>query len=319
MIHVSLFHPDGTLTAGSRELLAEPLPEGTKAWIDIQGHSRDHERLLTEMGFHPLAVEDTFTLEHQPKLEEYDDFLFIIVRGIDSNISRGRLATLKLVCFLTETRLVTFHRASMRSVEIMRTRLRETVRSPRGGLPHLLYLIYEEMISHYFPVLEEIVSELEDLEVEIFAHPREDHLASVLRLRHHLSTLRQVMLPHRQIFNHLATGGTELVNNQEALYFRDVYDEVMRLSEAIDVQREQLSSVRDTYLSVISQRTNEVMKMLTVISAILLPMTVITGIYGMNFKHMPEIQSSWGYPAALGLMATVATTMLWWFRKKGWL
>lgn len=319
MIQTVLIQADGTLVTGGREMAENPLPEGASAWIDIQGHSKENERLLTDMGFHPLAVEDTFTLEHQPKLEEYKDFLFIIVRGVDSSLSKGRLATLKLVAFLTPDRLVTFHRATLLSVDVLRNRLADAGRAPMGGVVHLLYLLCDEVVGQYFPLLEEIRSEIEELEVEIFAQPQEEHLADILRLRRDLSSLRQVMMPHRQIFSHLATGGSQHVELQERLYFRDVYDEVMRISEAIDLQREQVSGVRDTYLSVISQRTNEVMKVLTVISALLLPLTVITGVYGMNFANMPELASPWGYPMVIGGMVLLEAGLVLWFRKRGWL
>lgn len=319
MIQILLFHPDGQIESGGPELIEAPPPEGALVWIDVQGQTRDNQALIEGMGFHPLAVEDTFTLEHQPKVEEYDDCLFIIVRGINFSEKSDRLETLKLAAFLSARRLVTFHRAPMRSVNAVRTRLLETGRSPRGGLDHLLYLIYDEMIGHYFPVVDEIGSQIETLEEEIFEEPREEHLEAILRLRRRLSTVRRVMLPHRQIFNHLSTGDVDFVSPQNALYFRDVYDEVFRLADAVDQQREQISSVRDTYLSVISQRTNEVMKVLTILSAVLLPLSLIAGIYGMNFAHMPELHSRWGYPAVLAFMALLAGGLVALFRRKGWL
>lgn len=324
MIRTLHIGPEGALTAGGAELMdrvptCAPTEDGSLLWIDLEGQSEENRKLVSSMGFHPLAVEDTFTLAHQPKLEEYDDFLFVIVRGIDADLEQSRLVTLKLVAFLTPGRLVTFHRAPLHSVNTVYTRMSESKRAARGGLAHLLYLIYEEMIGYYLPRLEETDEALASLEAQIFIRPHEDHLAAILRHRRQLSALRQVMVPHRQIFIHLSTGSSELIDTQEALYFRDVYDEVMRLSEAIDMQREQLASARDTYLSVISQRTNEIMQVLTVLSAVLLPLTVIAGIYGMNFTHMPELQQAWGYPMALGLMALVAGGLLLFFKRKGWL
>jgi magnesium transporter len=127
------------------------------------------------------------------------------------------------------------------------------------------------------------------------------------------------MLPHRQIFNHLANAQTPFVDAGTALFFRDIYDNVFRLADAVDQQRDQLANVKDTYLSVISQRTNEVMKVLTLFSAILLPLTFLAGIYGMNFEHMPELGSRFGYFAVLGVMVVVAGSLLAWFRHKGWL
>lgn len=319
MIQVLLFHPDGRVERGGAELIDAPCAEGSCLWIDLEGQTPENQALVEGIGFHPLAVEDTFTLDHQPKVEEYDDCLFVIVRGINFNQRSDRLETLKLAAFLAADRLVTYHRQPLRSVATVRTRIEESGRSPRGGLPHLLYLIYDEMMGHYFPVLEEIAAAIEEVEEEIFDEPQPHHLETILRLRRRLSTLRRVMLPHRQIFSHLASGGPVLIPAHEALYFRDVYDEVFRLADAVDQQRDQLSSVRDTYLSVVSQRTNDVMKVLTIISAVLLPLSVIAGIYGMNFANMPELQSRWGYPMVLGLMAIIAGGLVTLFRRKGWL
>jgi magnesium transporter len=319
MIQVTVILPDNSLHCGGHELLDAPQPEGAQVWIDVEGHTPDNEQLITAMQFHPLAIEDTFTLQHQPRFEEYENHLFVIVRGIDFNKKSDRLDTLKLAAFLTKDRLVTFHRAPMRSVNAVRERFKEVGRAPRGGLPHLLYLIYDELISLYQPLVDEVGSEVEVLEEEIFREPRQEHLVTIQRLKQRLSTIRRVMLPHRQVFNHLATGSAEEISDSEALYFRDVYDDIVRLTESVDVMRELLSSARDTYMSVVGQRTNEIMKVLTVISAVLLPLTVITGIYGMNFEHMPELASRGGYPAVVGTMVLVAGGMLLWFRRKGWI
>ncbi len=319
MIQTTVIFPDGSLECGGQELLDVPLPEGAVVWIDLQGQTSENQDLVAGMGFHPLAVEDTFTLQHQPRFEEYDGHLFVIVRGIDFNKKSDRLDTLKLAAFLTKDRLVTFHRAPLRSLNTVRDRFKEIGRAPRGGLPHLLYLIYDELISLYQPLVDEVGTEVEALEEEIFREPKQEHLVVIQRLKQRLSTIRRVMLPHRQVFNHLATGSAEEISDSEALYFRDVYDDIVRLTESLDVMRELLSSARDTYMSVVGQRTNEIMKVLTVISAVLLPLTVITGIYGMNFEHMPELATRGGYPAVLAAMATAAGGMLLWFRRKRWI
>lgn len=318
MITVLAIRPDGAVELGGREFLEGGAP-GVKYWIDIEGLNEDYRALVEAMGFHPLAIEDTFTLQHQPRCEEYEGHLFAIVRGIDFNRTSDRLETLKLATFLTSERLVTVHRAPMVSVGTVRDRLAAGGRAPRGGLVHVLYMLYDQLISLYAPLIEEIGEELELLEEEIFINPRQQQLERVLALKQRLATVRRVMMPHRQIFSHLATGSPEEISDQEALYFRDVYDQVIRIADSVDVLREQLSSVRDTYMSVIGQRTNDVMKVLTIISAVLLPISVIAGIYGMNFDHMPELHSPWAYPAALGAMATVASVMLLWFKRRGWL
>jgi len=314
--------PDGALRCGGRELLEEPVPVGGAVWIDIEGYGAQHEQLLASWGFHPLAIEDTFTLEHQPKVEEYAGHLFLIVRGLDFNPRQGRrdqLSTLKLAAFLSPGRLVTVHRAPLKSVEVVRQRVEEKGRALPGGAPQLLWSLCDEMMDLYFPVVDDIAAEIEELEAGVVESPEHHHLERVLALRRKLSTLRRAMLPHRQVFNHLANSRGVYFDETAALNFRDTLDNVLRLADALDQLRDLLVNVKDTYLSVLSQRTNEIMRVLTVFSAIVLPLSLVAGIYGMNFDNMPELHSRWGYFAVLAAMAALAGGMILWFRRRGWL
>ncbi len=312
---------DGSVRCGGRELLAEAPPDGAWIWVDIEGQDRDTEAWLSAQGYHPLAVEDTITQQHQPKVEEYDGSLFAIVRGLDFNQQDEELGTLKLAAFLDGHRLVTVHRAPMRSVAAVRDKLAASARAPQGGPSHLLYLIYDQLIDHYFPIVDDTAEEIEELEARIFDMPQPAHLQRILGLRRRLATLRRVMLPHRQVFSHLANSSNHLpfLDAQAALYFRDIHDNVFRLADAIDLQRDALANAKDTYLSVVSQRTNDIMKVLTLFSAILLPLTFIAGVYGMNFENMPELHSRYGYFATLGTMVAVGLALAGWFRRKRWL
>jgi magnesium transporter len=321
VIRVVTFGPDGGLRTGGEELLATPPPDGGAIWIDLQGLSKQHEKLLHGWGFHPLAIEDTFTLHHQPKVEEYADTLFVIVRGIDFNVAdpESELRTHKLAAFLSRARLVTAHRAPMRSVEAVRDRLTAGQRSVPGAHVQALWSIYDEMMDHYFPVVDEIGEEIERLDEQIVVHPEQSHLERVLALRRKLATLRRNMLPHRQVFGHLAGSRFEAIDATAALNFRDTQDNVLRLADAIEQQRDLLTNVKDTYLSVVAQKTNDIMRVLTVFSAIILPLSLLAGIYGMNFEHMPELSWRWSYPTLLAGMAVLSAGLLAWFRHKRWL
>lgn len=316
MIRVVLFQPDETIQTGGEELLDRGIPEGGAMWVDMEGRTSAFESWLEAQGFHPLAIEDVFTLQHQPKIEEYGDHLFVIVRGIDFN--REKLETLKLAGFLRSNLLVTCHRAPMRSIAAVRQRLAETGRG-RTSVVHHFYRICDELVDLYFPVVESIGHEIEELEEEIFDNPEPEQWERLRELSRRLAAVRRVMLPHRQVFNHLASREVGLIDVHEAVYFRDVYDNVFRLGEVAEYQRDQLSGAKDTYLSMVAQRTNEVMKVLTLFSAMLLPLTFIAGLYGMNFDYMPETGWRYGYFGVLGLMAALAAGMLWWFRRRGWL
>ena len=323
MIRVTLFDRDGSLRCGGEELLGpEPAADGA-VWIDLEGFDSRFEGMLREWGFHPLAVEDVFTQQHQPKVEEYDDTLFMIVRGLDFNVMKDEKAeeivTLKLAVFLSRRRLITVHRAPLRSVNAVFQRLSDSRRAYTGGVTQVLWTICDEMMDLFFPVIDTIGEEIEALEEQVIAAPSNDHLQRLLTLRRKLSILRRTMLPHRQVFSHLAGSRFEAIDETAALNFRDTQDNVLRLADAIEQQRDLLSNVKDTYLSVVAQRTNDVMRVLTVFSAIVLPLSLIAGIYGMNFQHMPELEQAWGYPAVLIGMAALAGGLLLWFRRKGWI
>ena len=321
MMQIVVFAADGSVVCGGEELLAQAVDPSRAAWIDVEGEREAAERLLGDLKFHPLAIEDTFTLLHQPRVEEYDDDLFVIVRGIDFNDADplAHLETLKLAVFLRSNLLITVHRAPLRSVSTVRQRLEESRKALPGGVAQILWSICDEIVDLYFPVLDGIGLEIENLEAEVLDSTGREQLEKILELRRKLGVLRRIMLPHRAVFNHLSNSRDKLFDATASLNFRDTLDNVLRLIDAIDQQRDQLANVKDTYLSVVSQRTNEIMKVLTLFSAIMLPLTFIAGVYGMNFEHMPELHSRSGYFIVLGVMVVVAVGMVVLFRRKKWI
>ena len=321
MIRVVIFDADGSLRCGGAELVLEALDPAIAGWIDMEAEPEAAEKLLRGQNFHPLAIEDTFTLQHQPRVEEYGDHLFVIVRGIDfnSDLATGELQTLKLAAFLRPNLLVTVHRASLRSVQVVRKRVEESGRAMHGGVVQLLWSLCDEMIHLYFPIVDEIGVQMEALEQEVLNDAEREDLQTILDMRRKLGVLRRTMLPHRAVFSHLANSRDPLFDATASLNFRDTLENVLRLTDAVDQQRDQLSNVKDTYLSVISQRTNEIMKVLTLFSAIMLPLTFIAGVYGMNFEYIPELSSHYGYFAVLAAMVVVAAGMVVWFRRRKWL
>ena len=323
VVRVMACYPGGGLQCGGEELLGTEPTNGISVWIDLEGTETRFEKQLRKWGFHPLAIEDTFTVQHQPRVEEYAGTIFAIVRGLDFNVEWDRawddVATLKLAAFISPGRLITIHRAPMRSIDAVRKRVEESGNAPPGGALQIFWTVCDELMDLYFPVVDQIADEIEKLEEHVVEEPRHEHLERVLAMRRQLATLRRTMLPHRQVFQHLANSRGNGIDDTAALNFRDTLDNVLRLTDAIDQQRDLLTNVKDTYLSVLSQRTNDVMRVLTVFSAIILPLSLIAGIYGMNFDNMPELHSHWGYFGVLTSMIARAAGMLLWFRRKGWL
>jgi magnesium transporter len=187
------------------------------------------------------------------------------------------------------------------------------------GPDFLLYSIVDEMVDSYFPLLETIEEAVDDLQDRIFEQADPIHLDELLHLKRDVNVLRRQALPQRELLNQISRGDARFVKREHLIYFRDVYDHMFRISETIDVDRDQMTGTMDAYLSVVANRTNETMKVLTIFSAVMLPLTLIAGIYGMNFEHMPELKWLHGYPFAIGLMVAVAVVMLGWFWRAGWI
>ena len=319
MFHVIHLRQDGGAEIGGRELLEAPRGEGDLLWVDIEGREKDAEGFLKEQGVHSLAIEDTFTLDHQPKIESYEKFLFVILRATHLKAGEARIQTVKLAVFLGHGLLITYHRVSLPGVTALRQRLEEEWLPPRLNSTRLFYYLADDLIDRYFPVIDGMADQIEILEEQIFAHPTPQQLEQILEMRRRLSTMRRVMLPHRTVFGHLAAAEIDpRIEAQDALYFRDIHDNVFRLVDALDQQRDLLASTKDTYLSAVGQRTNDVMKVLTLFSALLLPLSVITGLYGMNFPWMPGTDSPYGFWAVLAVMVGLGTGLILWFRHKGW-
>ncbi|HEV7755665.1 MAG TPA: magnesium/cobalt transporter CorA, partial [Mycobacteriales bacterium] len=187
------------------------------------------------------------------------------------------------------------------------------------GPDFVLYSIVDQMVDAHFPLLEQIEEAVDDLQDRIFESAEDLHLDELLHLKRDLGVLRRHTLPQRELLNQISRGDAHFIQRDHLIYFRDVYDHMFRISETIDVDRDQMTGTMDAYLSVVANRTNEVMKVLTIFSATMLPLTLIAGVYGMNFEHMPELHWRYGYAVVLLLMATVCGGLYRGFRRSGWL
>jgi magnesium transporter len=320
-IRATLF-ADNTLRQGGAELIEAWQREGKDLlWLDIQQpDERELEPLLEErFGFHELASEDTLSPNTLPKYDAFPGYDFFIFRAVDMNVSEHGSQTYKLAAFLSRNFLITVHRDRMQTVDDVCNRLPSDKRLLGNGPDFLLYSIVDQMVDAHFPLLDEIEERVDELQDAIFKQAAPMHLDELLHLKRDVNVLRRQSLPQRELLNQISRGDAQFIQRQHLIYFRDCYDHMFRISETIDVERDMMASTMEAYLSVIANRTNEIMKVLTILSTIMLPMTVIGGIYGMNFEHMPELHWRYGYLFAIGLMAATTTTLLMFFRWRGWL
>jgi len=312
---------DNELRQGGQELIDEWRPgSGARLWVDIQDpqHETLEPLLETRVGFHELAAEDSLSANTLPKYDRFKNYDFFIFRAVDLNLSEHGSQTYKLAAFLGPEFVFTIHRERMQAVENVQARLPSDRRILDNGPDFLLYNVVDQMVDSHFPLLEKIEECVDTLQESIFQNADPRQLDELLHLKRDINILRRVSMPQRELLNQISRGDAQFIQPQFLIYFRDVYDHMFRISETIDVERDLMAATMEAYLSVMANRTNEIMKVLTIFSSIMLPMTVIAGIYGMNFDHMPELHWKYGYPFALGLMAVTAALLLTWFYRKAW-
>jgi magnesium transporter len=265
--------------------------------------------------FHPLAIEDCFEERGRPKLENYDSHLYCITHGIDPT-SNG---VIELDAFLGQRYLVTYHTKDSRSVAAMIDTVTRTGEPLRKGPAALLQAILDRQVDGIEPLLDDIGELLEQLEEDILKRPRADDLSRLVAVRRNIVRMRRWLALQRDLVLRLARQEFALVPAADALLFRDTHDHLAHFTEFLETYRELANSIQEAYLSMVNNRLSEIMRFLTLFSAVLMPMSLITGIYGMNFVHIPGLQSRFGFPLAMLGMAVTAGLVLLFFRRKGWL
>jgi magnesium transporter len=313
---------DGQVMQGGVDLIdGWHADSGDCLWVDIEDPTQEAiEPLLeTRFGFHELAAEDSLSPNTLPKYDAFPDYDFFVFRNADIDLRAHGSRTHKLASFLGAHFLFTIHRERIDAIEYVWSRLPADKRLMSNGPDFMLYSIVDDMVDANFPLLEQIEECVDDLQESIFENARPGHLDELLHLKRDINVMRRISLPQRELMNQISRGDAKFVKRDHLIYFRDVYDHMFRISETIDLERDMMSGTMEAYLSVVANRTNEIMKVLTVFSAIMLPLTLIAGIYGMNFEYLPELHWHHGYFYALGLMAVTASLMLVWFGRKGWL
>ena len=302
-----------------------PPPAGVLRWIDLRGPvAADLERLRDHFDFHPLALEDCAHFDQRPKLEEYRDHVFLVTQGFSCPEERVRHpAVQELHAFLGERYLVTVHEEPVAPLESVWLRVAAEPSLLGRGVDFVYYLIADGMVDANFPILDRITDELDEIEDEVLASPDREDLHRIFELKRHLVEMRKVLSPQRDVFGLLAKRGDPRVGERTALYLRDVYDHLVRINESIETNRDLLGNALDAYLSAVGQRTNEIMKYLTIMSAVFLPLAFVVGFFGQNFYDLPFF-IDWMHSDTL-MWAMVITClslpvgMVAWFKHKRWL
>jgi magnesium transporter len=292
-------------------------------WINVEGIHQVEvvEKLGHCFGLHPLVLEDILNTDQRPKMEIYGGYVYIVLKMLYGNHSNRSIEVEQVSLILGSNFAISFQEGIEGDVF---NPVRERIRSGKGlirkmGSDYLAYSLIDTIVDNYFLMLENLGERIELLEEELVAHPTTATLQEIQRIKYQMVFVRRAVWPLREVIGGLGRKESPLIKEATEIYLRDVYDHTVQVMDTIETYREMLSGMLDIYLSSVSNRLNSVMKVLTIIATIFMPLTFIAGIYGMNFKYMPELEWRWGYPAVGLLFVVIGISMLIYFKKKKWL
>ena len=321
-----IYYPDEaenevTVEENIEEFRDKANQDGVSFWVDVE--DEDFQSEVTEIGealdLHSLTVEDILTAESRPIVDTFPDYLYILARIPSQTWELGEMETFQLSLVLGNNYLLTFHRRKLPSTEKLRNKMTRAPERYFGrGVDYLGYYLLDLVVDDYFPVLDRLEDEIEQVEEEVLVEPDEQLLEEISDLRSDLIEIQRTAAPQREMAAKLARTETPFIADERKIYFRDIQDDLARISDLLTNYRDLIGGARDMYMTSISNRMNEIMQTLTIVATIFIPLTFIAGIYGMNFEIMPELGWDWGYYGALGLMGGAALGMVYYFKKKDW-
>lgn len=291
------------------------------SWVNIDGlHEIDIiEKIGDIFGIHPLVLEDILHTEHRPKIDFYDDYAFIVIRMLNYNDKRDSFESEQLSLVLGRNFVITFQEESGDVFDTVRERIRKASKVRLRGADFLAYNLLDLVVDTYFHSLERMGEWIEKLELEIIRKPNRRRTLEINELKRDLNFLRKNIWPVREVVHAMQRqDNDELIGKEIDMYLNDLYDHSIQVLDTVETYRDMIGNLMDLYLSNISYKMNEVMKTLTVITSIFIPLTFITSIYGMNFKNMPELNTTYGYFVVLGVILVIGASMAFYFKRKGW-
>lgn len=290
-------------------------------WINVNGlnNSKAIEKLGKHYGLHPLILEDIVDTQQRPKIDEYDNYLFVVVKML---YSKGDDYVNEHISFVVgQNYVLTFQESEVDVFDGVRNRIktgRGRVRTAKSD--YLMYALIDAIIDNYFEIIESLASRIENLEDYLFlGNPDSNVSQDIQNLKREIIQLRRAIYPLREVTSRIENSDNGLFEVKTFNYFRDLHDHIIQVSENIEIYREMIWGLMDMYMSTISNKMNEVMKVLTIMASIFIPLTFIAGVYGMNFENMPELHWKYAYFYVLGFMLFVIIMMLWYFKRKKWM
>jgi magnesium transporter len=331
MLTVFIKRADGSISndASPASLSAALKDNTTTFWLDMLNPTDEEYGLLDEVfGFHPLAIEDSIQYTQRPKIESYQHvgdacnvgYFYMVFHGPDLETFKEKLRTKELDLFVSERYLVTIHEEGFRTVGEVVARAKADARVVLDpGIDMLLYNMMDRITDAYMPILDYIGEQIDDIEEKALRQPTPEVLVTISEKKRELLNLRRIVGPQREVVAQLTRGEVPFIRMETRAYFRDVQDHLVRTVETVELYRDLVLGSRDIYLSSISNNLNQIMKTLTIISVIALPLTVVTSFFGMNFEDLPGIHSHWAFWITMVVLTGLEVLMFWLFKKKRWI
>jgi len=294
----------------------------TVTWINIDGiHEVDIvEKIGKHFGMHPLILEDIVNTGQRPKMEDFDDYIFVVLKMLYYDERENRINAEQVSLILGSNFVISFQEEAGDVFNPIRERIRNAKgRIRKMGADYLAYALIDAIVDNYFIILEKIGESIEDMEEELVTNPTPETLQAIHNMKREMIFLRKSVWPLRELVSGLERAESSLIHESTGIYLRDVYDHTIQVIDTIETFRDMISGMLDIYLSSISNKMNEVMKVLTIFAALFIPLTFVAGVYGMNFEFMPELKVRWGYFVVLSLMIAVGAVMIFYFKRKKWL
>jgi magnesium transporter len=331
MIRSLVFTTQGRLHSKDIEMFLMPtLLSDTNLflWVDLEGPTPEEAKYVLEdvFHFHPLSIEDCVTASPSPKVDEYSPkegdmftpYLFMVIHAVDYSRKDGMFATNELNFFLGRNFLVTYHVGPMRSVSLTEERAVKATTNIARAPDRVAHTLLDSIVDNYKPALDELSLEIAELEQQALQQPTQQTLNKILQVKKEVLHLRRIIGPQREVLARFASGEFKLIRAHMVPYYRDVYDGLFHISELAQGYTDTLTGILQVYLNMSSNRTGEVVKLLTMITVVTTPLMMVGTWYGMNFKHMPELDWKYGYGAALALTLLSTLATCWYFKKKKW-
>jgi len=317
------YHPQfGLKTDLTPDQMRQALQEGTTLlWVDMKDIDDNDIDTLTEIfSLHPLTIEDFIMVNSRPKVENFKDYVFLVMFSMESHDkARNRINTVEMDFCLGKNFLITTHNDTVASLALCKERIRKNSPIVKNGADFLLYALMDSLVDSYFPIINEFDAMVDEMSDELFHDPSNETLKRIYSLKNEIMYLRRTIGPQADVMSIIMRGDFPYISSSNIMYFRNIYDNLVRLNDIVGTSRDIVTGAMEAYVSIVSNRLNEIMKTLTVIATIMMPLTLIASIYGMNFKNMPELSHRFGYPAVLGIMAVLTIAMLLYFKRKRWL